>query len=120
MITVLQNGSYKLIETKGHVKILMLDDKTYAWIVAKGIGEILVTSHSPHKADHILATGIYRLYDVEDEPHLSDQLHLELVVGENLWQGYLLLTGLPDDKKKRARIIPTTEVILSRQVPSIV
>lgn len=111
MITVLQKGSYKLIETKGHVKILILDDKAYAWIAARGIGEILVTSHQPHKADCILASGIYRLYDVEDETRLSDHKHLELNLGERLWQGYLLLTGLPDDTKKRARIIPTHEVI---------
>jgi hypothetical protein len=113
MITVLQKGLYTLIETKSHTKILTLDGVTYAWIVAKDIGEILVTSHVPHKADHTLATGVYRLYDVKDEPHLSDQLHLELNVGEHLWQGYLLLTGLPDDKKKRTRIIPTREVVSS-------
>jgi hypothetical protein len=32
-------------------------------------------------------------------------------VGKGTWQGYLLPTGLPDDKKKRNRIIPTDEVI---------
>ena len=119
MITVLQKGSYRLIETKGHVKILFLDDKPYAWIVAEGIGEIIVTSHQPHKADHILATGIYRIYNVEYEATLSDQLHLELNVGERLWQGYLLLTGLPNDNRKRTRIIPTKEVISSHSTAQV-
>jgi hypothetical protein len=38
-------------------------------------------------------------------------MHLELEVGEGYWQGYLLLSGLPNDDHKRARIIPTTETI---------
>jgi len=115
MITVLQKGTYRLIETKDHVKILTLDDRAYAWIVVKNIGEILVTSHNPHQTDHILATGAYRLYDVEDKPELADLQHLELNVGERLWQGYLLLTGLPSDEKIRGRIIPTKEVVSSRK-----
>lgn len=111
MITVLETGLYTLIETKDHVKILTLDDKVYAWVVAENIGEILVSSHNPHKADHILATGAYRLYQVDGEPELADLQHLELNVGERLWQGYLLLTGLPSEEKKRSRIIPTLEVV---------
>jgi hypothetical protein len=116
MITVLQKGAYQLIETKGHVKILTLDGKTYAWIAIEGIGEILVSSHNPHKTDHILAIGAYRLYEVDDEPQLSDQQHLELNVGERAWQGYLLPTGLPTNQKKRARIIPTKEIVTYNRV----
>ncbi len=111
MITLMQKGEYRLIETKGEVKVLYLDDKSYGWIFANGIGEILVLSHSPHKADHVLAIGRYRLYDVDDDPKYSDNQHLELHVGDNSWQGYLLLTGLPTDAKTRSRIIPTHEVI---------
>lgn len=112
MIQVQKTGHYKLIETKGQTKILILDGtETYAWIDVAGIGEILVASHKTHKTDAILAIGKYRLYDVKDEPELSDQLHLELSVGEGIWQGYLLLTGLPIGAKKRNRIIPTNEVI---------
>lgn len=111
MVTLLREGKYKLIETKGQVKILTIEKRVFAWIWVKGIGEILVTSHSPHATDHILATGRFRLYEVKDEPKLSDQQHLELVVGDRLWQGYLLPTGLPTDQHKRARIIPTREVI---------
>jgi hypothetical protein len=112
MIKLTQEGDYKLIETKGQTKILTLDSqKVYAWITAKDIGEILETSHVQHKVDHILAIGEYRIYDVKNEPQLSDQLHLELSVGRGMWQGYLLLTGLPSDTKKRSRIIPTSEII---------
>lgn len=117
MITVVQKGSYRLIETRGHVKVLKLDGTSYAWILAAGIGEILVTSHNPHRTDHILAAGAYRLYDVDDEPVFSDQPHLELNVGEGLWQGYLLPSGLPNDQKRRVRIIPTKEVVSSVRLP---
>jgi hypothetical protein len=111
MITLTRTGQYKLIETKHHTKVLYLDNDTYAWIEPINIGEILVTSHKVHKTDCVLSVGHYRLYDVDDEPNLSDQFHLELEIGKNKWQGYLLLTGLPDDYKKRGRIIPTYENI---------
>lgn len=112
MIKVIKTGSYSLIETKDQTKILTLDDKeTFAWVNVKDVGEILVTSHKKHKADAILSVGKYRLYDVEGEPAYTDLQHLELFVGSGVWQGYLLTTGLPTDKKKRNRIIPTYEVI---------
>lgn len=111
MISLKRSGHYKLIETKHHTKVLYLDKETYAWVEPVNIGEILVASRKLHKTDCVLSLGHYYLYDVVDEPFLSDQLHLELEVGENTWQGYLLLSGLPDMQKKRGRIIPTQEVI---------
>lgn len=112
MIKVIDEGSYQLIETKGQTKILTLDEKrSFAWVNAEDIGEILVTSHKTHKTDNILSLGKYRLYEVKDEPDLTDLEHLELYVGNNTWQGYLLTTGLPTDEKKRNRIIPTNEII---------
>ncbi len=111
MITLIGVGKYKLIETKASVKILYLDHETFAWVEPREIGQILVTSHAPHKADHALAMGSYSMYDVNDEPYLTDLLHLELEYGHLAWQGYLLPTGLPDDKKKRSRIIPTNQII---------
>ncbi len=112
MITVVKTGTFVLIETKEQTKILILDSKdTFAWVNVKNIGEILVASHKEHAADTILSVGNYRMYEVKDEPLLSDQLHLELAVGNGIWQGYLLPTGLPKGKKLRNRIIPTKEVI---------
>lgn len=112
MLKVIQRGDYKLIQTKGQTNILILDDKdTFAWINAADIGEILVTSHNPHKADSIWSMGKYRLYEVDNEAKYTDQPHLELAIGLGNWQGYLLPHGLPTDEKKRNRIIPTTEVI---------
>lgn len=112
MIKLIQQGTYTLIETMGYTKILRLDNKkVFAWIVAREIGEILVASHKAHKTDHILTTGKYRIYEVKDEPKFTDLIHLELLTGEGVWQGYLLPTGLPDNKKKRNRIIPTGEII---------
>lgn len=112
MIKVVRVGRYSLIETKKQTKILKLDGKyTFAWVNAAAIGEILVTTHKKYKTDHILAASRYRIYEVKDEPELTDLLHMELHVGEKIWQGYLLPTGLPNDIKKRNRIIPTKEVI---------
>ncbi len=111
MITLNKAGLYKLIETKHNTRVLYLDNDTYAWVEPRNIGEILVASRKVHKTDCVLSLGHYRLYDVKDEPALSDQMHLELEVGRNHWQGYLLLSGLPDFHKLRGRIIPTQEVI---------
>lgn len=114
MITLLASGYYKLVETKAQTKILYLDDTTYAWIEPVDIGEILVASHKHHVTDALLAVGEYRLYDVRDEPHYSTHQHLELEVGNDIWQGYLLLTGLPSNERRRRRIIPTKEIISDR------
>lgn len=112
MIQILARGEYRLIETKHNTKILILDnEKTYAWISAANIGEILVTSHKAHKEDNLLAVGNYRFYDVKDEPKFTDQQHLELQVGCGYWQGYLLPHGLPTDEKKRNRVITTNELL---------
>lgn len=111
MIHIYKRGIYRLVETKRHTKVLELDGTAYAWVEPVHIGEILVVTRRHHKTDCVLATGRYRLYEVKDEPDLTDLTHLELEVGRGQWQGYLLLTGLPDESKKRARIIPTTERI---------
>lgn len=111
MITLQKSGLHKLIETKHNTKVLYLDSNIYGWVEPAGIGEILVVSHKVHKTDCILSIGQYRIYKVSKEPDLSDQLHLELEVGNRAWQGYLLPTGLPNNRKKRARIIPTNEII---------
>lgn len=116
MIKLLDEGDYKLLETKGEIKILTLDKATFAWVDLPGIGEVLVTSNKPHETDTVLALGKYKLYDVADEPKLSDQKHLELSVGEGAWQSYLLPTGLPKGKKVRSRVIPTKEVITPQKV----
>lgn len=110
-IKLLKKGKYFLIETRNDVKILKLDKKTFVWIFTKAIGEMLVATHRGHKTDQKLAKGEYRLYEIKDEPKLVDQLHLELAIGEGDWQGYLLPTGFPKDKKTRSRIIPTNELI---------
>lgn len=111
MINLIKSGEYRLIETKKNTKILTLDSDTYAWVEPPTIGEILVVTHVMHKTDCVLSVGSFHIFEVSGEPDLTDMLHLELEVGNKLWQGYLLLTGLPDNHKKRARIIPTYETI---------
>lgn len=48
MITVIQSGSYRLIETKANIKILYPDKQPYAWVYAKSIGQRIVWSRVPH------------------------------------------------------------------------
>src|SRR3989344_5113266 len=120
MIKLLKKGKYSLVETRNDVKILKLDKKTFVWVFTRSIGEMLVATHRGHKTDQKLAKGEYRLYKVKDEPKLTDTLHLELSIGggkyrvvppEADWQGYLLITGFPKDRKTKSRIIPTNELI---------
>lgn len=111
MISLIKSGSYRLIETKADTKILFLDTAEFAWVNVEGIGEILVVSHKNHQSDAVLSMGEYRLYSVVDEPGITDLEHLELEVGNNQWQSYMLPTGFPDDVKKRSRIIPTKKSI---------
>ncbi len=114
MIKLITNGTYKLIETRRNTKILSVDENgerhAFAWLNAGNIGEILVTTNKFHRVDHLLAVGKYRLYKVADESRLTDLTHLELLVGNGIWQGYLLPMGMPNGAKKR-RIIPTKEII---------
>jgi hypothetical protein len=115
MISLSRAGWYKLIEARDSVKILYLDDEAFAWLKARGIGNILVASHNPHRLDALLNIGRYNLYDVQHEAALTDLQHLELEVGSEAWQGYLLPTGLPTDKRMRTRIIPTPQLITRDQ-----
>lgn len=101
-----------MLETKRNTKLLILDDKkSYAWINAKAIGEILVSTEKKFVADATIASGKYRIYQVKNEDDFTDLMHLELYVGNGIWQGYLLPTKLPTEKSKRHRIIPTNEII---------
>jgi len=113
MITTIQQGTYQLLETKNQTKVLILDGtQTYAWVNIDEIGEILVAAHDEQDTDTLLSSGAYRIYDVKGEPQLTDIQHLELEVEKDKWQGYLLLTGLPNEKDKRNRIIPTDQLVL--------
>lgn len=111
MIGVIMNGRYRLVATQNDTKILYLDDTGYVWMSVGENWEILETTYKVHQADRILGVGKYVLYEVDDEPYLADLQHLEIEHGTHAWQGYLLPTGLPDIKKRRSRIIPTTELI---------
>lgn len=112
MIKLLSEGNYRLLETDMHTKILSMDrNKSFAWVRAMGIGEILVASSKNHEISHILNEGKYRCYEVKNEPEFTDLTHLELLVGNGVWQGYLLPSGIPTLKNNRKRIIKTYELI---------
>jgi hypothetical protein len=99
------------METNHGIKLLKLNHKTYAWVMAPHLGSLLIYSVHPHKIVDVLSRGHFQLYDVIDEPHLTDTWHLEVEVGEGGWQGYLLLTGLPDSVDTRKVMIPTHELV---------
>ncbi|MBP7832212.1 MAG: hypothetical protein KA035_00355 [Candidatus Levybacteria bacterium] len=110
MIRTTKQGRYTVIETYDHTKILSLGAQSFAWVNAGKIGDILVSTNKKFQSLNILSTGTYRIYDVKNEPELTDLTHLELFVGDGTWQGYLLPKGLPNGVK-RHRIIPTKEII---------
>lgn len=91
--------------------MLRLDEKEYLWEYAKGIGDLLLFAKQEHPPLSILSKGTYKIYDVKNEPEYVDLQHLELSVGNNTWQGYLLLTGLPNARKIRSKFVPTNEII---------
>lgn len=111
MIKLLHKGHYKVIGTPARHLMLYLGTQPYHWAYAAGIGDILTYSKTKHRQKYLLVEGEYRLYGVKDEPKLIDLKHLELSVGPKKWQGYLLLTGLPNYQKIRSRIEPTNELI---------
>lgn len=110
MIKLLSEGDYLLGETKNGTKIVKLDSKgNFAWLHSPKIGDILMKSKNT-KTEKTLAQGYFRFYEVENEPRLTDLIHLEVCIGKGSWQGYLLPTGLPKTKDKN-RIISTKELI---------
>lgn len=113
MIKLVKKGEYSLVAAKDNQRILYLDHQGYLWSYAKNIGELLTFSKHPHKLDRVLKKGIYKIYNVKNEPKYVDLHHLELLPKPGQRQGYLLLTGLPTKQKIRSRIIPTTEIIAS-------
>lgn len=114
MIKLLTKGNYRIVGTRDHKHLLYLGEQGYHWNYAPRIGELLTFSKHPHRQSSLVAEGRYRIYSVKDEPKLVDLKHLELSVGADKWQGYLLLTGLPTNKKIRGRIIPTDELITKK------
>lgn len=111
MIKQIKRGTYRLVATKDHKRMLYLDGQGYQWAYAEHIGDLLAFSKHPHTFNYLLAVGAYAIYRVADEPKFVDLDHLELEVGQGKWQGYLLLTGLPTRSKIRSRIEATREVI---------
>ena len=114
MIKLIQKGKYKLLVTKEGKTMLYLGEQGYLWSFAKNIGYLLSFSKHPHHPQYLLAQGDYRMYEIRNEPRYVDLVHLELSVDAKTRQGYLLLTGLPNSKKIRSRIIPTDEDIGAR------
>ena len=112
MIKLVDSGIYELVQTVNQTKVLTLHGrKHYAWINAQNIGEILVATKKLPKISYIISSGKFRLYEVKDAPEFTDLFHLELLVGEGKWQGFILPTKLPTLADNKNRIIPTDELI---------
>lgn len=113
MIKVVLCGKYRLVETVEHLKVLYLDDAVYLWQYEPGTGDVLVLIGYQYPAGYTLACGNYRVYEVTDEPRFSGHIHLELYLGDQHWQGYVLEAGLPP-KHSQSFIAPTAEVITKK------
>jgi len=101
-----------MFATRDFSRLLNLDSKViYEWITWKGIGELNLSARKIEQTESVLSLGKYRLYDVNNEPAITEMKHLELLVGKGKWQGYLLPDGLPGVKDKKVRIISTSERI---------
>jgi hypothetical protein len=113
VIRLVNQGSYKLIGTWGGTKILILNDKDrFAWMHAGDkIGEILVSTRKKFADHYTLARGKFRIYEVRNRDKQNTGTHLELYIGEGMWQGFLLPKGLPKGRDIRNKIIPTHQVI---------
>lgn len=112
MVKLVRQGTYSLIETKHMIRVLNLDDdRTFIWINAEKLGDVLIPSNFSHKASQLISRGNYRLYEVKNEPKLTSNNHFELFIGNGKWQGYLLPAGLPEGESKENKIIPTQEII---------
>lgn len=111
MIKLLSKGSYRLVGTKDNTNILYLGEQGYHWAYAPKIGHLLTFCKHAHKQWYVINQGSYKIYEVKDDPKLVDLKHLQLSIGKNQWQGYLLLTDLPSYRKIRRRIEPTEELI---------
>ena len=113
MIRLVASGSYRLSEARDAARFITLnsygDECTYAWEKVNGI-QLRLTEGRPAETNCALAAGKYRIYEVSDEPDLTSQIHLELSIGEGIWQGYLLPEGFPTDRKAKT-VIPTEEII---------
>lgn len=111
MITVVDRGSYCLLENKKQGKVLIFDDKkSYSLTEYGKLKKIPLYPHKNTKNNCLLCKGNFRLYKVSNEEHLSSNFHLELNIGQGQWQGYLLPKGLPKNRTINS-IIPTQELI---------
>jgi len=111
MVKKIKEGKYELFETKSGSRVINLNGHgKYVWLKIENIGEVLAKSEKNYNPDRILAKGYFRLYDILNEPELTDLPHLEVCIGLGQWQGYLLPRGLPG-KGGKHRIIPTGEIL---------
>jgi hypothetical protein len=111
MVRIIQTGTYRLYATGTKTNILDLDGRLYSWSKLGDAPDSLRITHRSSSVQQILATGSYRLYEVEDEPRFSPSQHLELNVGPKLWQGYLLAVGLPVHPNTQTPIAVTSQTI---------
>lgn len=112
MITVIRTGAYRLFETHEKKGLLVLDGKSiYSWDLKNTPEKLWISPRTSIKTHTTLSTGKYRLYDVKNESNLTENLHLELMIAQGKWQGYVLPTGFPREVNTKKQIIPTEERI---------
>ena len=112
MLQVIGSGTYKLTETKDNTKVLFIDDeKAFGWKNGKCDGDLFLLAPDTENICCFLSVGKWRLYEIKDEPGLTDGNHFELHVGRGRWQGYLLPEGFPTAVNKQRPISQTGQTI---------
>lgn len=112
MIRLIQWGEYRLAIIAEGNTIIAIDNHVYSLFPDHATLEfydnqlpsLVVSALTLHR-------GNYRVFDVYDEPQLTETIHLELEDEDGYVKSYLLPRGLPHQNMRRARQIPTVQQI---------
>lgn len=108
MIRLIQWGNYRLAMIAEGNAFISIDDDVYSLYPDY---KTMESSEADMDAALTLHHGDYKLYDVYDEPQLTETIHLELEDEDGYIKSYLLPQGLPVNSKRRVRQLTTTQQI---------
>lgn len=113
MIRLIRWGEYRLAIIAEGSTIIAIDDDVYSVFPEQATLEIYdkLASYIPAASALTLHQGNYRVFDVYDEPQLTETIHLELEDEDGYVKSYLLPRGWPNESLRRVRQIPTAQQI---------
>lgn len=113
MITVLKRGNYWQLKSPDPSLqfLLEMEDSDNAYLIAEIRNNTGIVEFTSARQKEIEFSRKYRLYETCNEKLLTDGLHLEILLKDGCWQGYLLPQGIPDKKLRKKDVIRTSELI---------